>query len=122
MEATNYYSLLSTIYLTIMPTERYPSYSTANPISIALPSTESLLLRHNSQLLRTGATIATYIFNSFSLFGNIYVSDLFSDKSLYANLSNPRNHASGFCARDGTPLYQCYWWNRRSPPMQHRPH
>ena len=66
---------------------------------------ESLLPRHNTQLLFTEATIATYIFNSSSLIGNIYVSD----KALHVNLSNPCHHAHGFCARDETPLYQCYW-------------
>ena len=31
------------------------------------------------------------------------------------NFSNYWHHANGACARDETPLYQCYWRNRRFP-------
>ena len=106
--ALNYKSV---IYLTIMPTERYPCYSSARPISLALEGAESLLPRHNSQLILTGVTVATSIFKAFSLIGNIYISD----KGLYANLCNPWHHANGACARDETPLYQCYRKDRCFP-------
>ena len=101
----------SKIYLTIIPTERYPCLSEALPISLELESAEYLLPRNNSQLLLTGATLATYIFKAFSLIGTIHISD----KGLHANLSDPAHHSSGKCARDEITLYQCYWKNRRFP-------
>ena len=46
-------SYKSIIYLTIMPTERFPCYSEALPISFALEEAESLHPCHTSQLLLT---------------------------------------------------------------------
>ena len=103
-------SYKSIIYHTIMPTERYPRYVAARSIAIALDNAESILSSHYRQLL---LTIATYIFIASWLMRSIHVSD----KILYTNLSSHWYHTNDCCARDETPLYQCYWKNRRFPPL-----